>query len=265
VSGEAGDEFDEKTGEQASLETKGEDERRAALARLEAALGAPFENRDLLEEALRHSSYTHERITRDGARLSNNERLEFLGDSVLGLVVAHSLFEAKPDWREGELSRALHALVEGRSLARWALTLGLGPLIQLGRTEQQSGGMDKPSILADAMEAILGAVFLDRGLPAVVALIEKAFGDALAADAPVVRRDPKTEFQESVMAAEGEFPSYRVALDSQVEGDELRFTVDVFVGDRALARGVGRTKRAAERLAAKNALEKWPSQSRAGD
>jgi ribonuclease-3 len=265
VTGESGDDFDGKAGEQASQEASRKAERRAALAELESALGAPFENRDLLEEALRHSSYTHERITRDGVRLSNNERLEFLGDSVLGLVVAHALFDAKPEWREGELSRALHALVEGRSLARLAQTLEIGPLIQLGRTEQQSGGIDKPSILADAMEAILGAIFLDRGLEAVVAFIEKAFGDALAADAPVVRRDPKTEFQECVMAAEGEFPSYRVAVDSQVEGDELRFTVEVFVGDRALARGVGRTKRAAERVAAKNALEKWPSEAQAGD
>ena len=242
-----------------------EADRRAALGKLEAELGAPFENRELLEEALRHSSYSHERVTRDGIVLSNNERLEFLGDSVLGLVVAHSLFEAKPDWREGELSRALHALVEGRSLTRLALRLDLGPMIQLGRTEQQSGGMEKPSILADAMEAIIGAIFLDRGLGAAAAFIEREFGDALTADAPVVRRDPKTEFQESVMAAEGEFPSYRVVEDSQVEGDDMRFTVEVFVRGHALARGMGRTKRAAERLAAKKALEKWPSNSEAGE
>jgi len=232
--------------------------RRALLDRLEVALGAPFLNRELLEEALRHSSYTHECETRNRLPLENNERLEFLGDSVLGLVVAHALYRAKPDWREGELSRALHALVEGRSLTRLAIGLELGSMIQLGRTEQQSGGMEKPSILADAMEAVIGAIFLDRGLEAAVAFIEAAFGDALTADAQAVRRDPKTEFQERVMAVEGEFPSYRVVLDSEVEGDDLRFTVEVFVRDRALARGQGRTKRAAERLAAKEALEDWP-------
>ncbi len=265
MSSESSDEMQRDDGKRASRDANAEAERSVRLDQLEVALGAPFNNRALLEESLRHSSYAHERATRDAVTVSNNERLEFLGDSVLGLVVAHALFRAKPEWREGELSRALHALVEGRSLTRMAQAFELGPLIQLGRTEQQSGGKDKPSILADTMEAIIGAIFLDRGLDAAAALIEKTFGDALTADAPVVRRDPKTEFQECVMAVEGEFPSYRVAADSQIEGDEMRFTVEVFVRDRALARGIGRTKRAAERLAAKNALEAWPSDSQAGD
>ncbi|MFP6656362.1 MAG: ribonuclease III [Myxococcota bacterium] len=235
-----------------------EEDETLGLASLEGRLGAAFKDRDLLREALRHSSYSHERATRDGVMLTNNERLEFLGDSVLGLVVANALFRAKPEWREGELSRALHALVEGRSLARLAASLELGPLIKLGRTEQLSGGPEKPSILADTMEAIIGAMFLDRGLPAAVAFIENAFGESLKADAPMVGRDPKTELQERSMAGEGEFPTYRMVEDSLIEGDEKRFTVEVLVHDRALANGVGRTKRAAERLAAEAALSDWP-------
>ena len=254
-----------------------EDERRAALERFEIALGAPFENPALLEDALRHSSFAHELRQRDevsradktdktdNTKNTNNERLEFLGDAVLGLAVAQALYRAHPDWREGELSRALHSLVEGRSLTRLAQRFELGPLIRLGRTEQQSGGIEKPSILADAMEAVIGAIFLDRGLDAVVHFVELAFGKALEADAPIVERDPKTEFQERVMSVVGEFPSYRVVEDNQVEGDDLRFTVEVQVRGEPLARGIGRTKRAAERLAAQDALADWSADSAAGE
>jgi ribonuclease-3 len=240
-----------------------EAERPAALERFELALGVSFKNPALLEDALRHSSFAHERRQRGDDLLADNERLEFLGDAVLGLAVAQALYRGHPDWREGDLSRALHALVEGRSLTRLAKRLELGPLIRLGRTEQQSGGMEKPSILADGIEAVIGAIFLDRGLEAVVQFVELAFGKALETDAPIVERDPKTEFQERVMSVVGEFPSYRVVEDSQVEGDDQRFTVEVRVRGEALARGIGRTKRAAERLAAEEALTDWPAGSAA--
>ena len=241
----------------------GGEDRADALDRFEGALGYHFSRRELLEDALRHSSYAHELQTRSAAasrsegpaRVEDNERLEFLGDAVVAVVVAHALYRAKPEWREGELTRALHALVEGRSLERLARKLDLGSVLRLGRTEQQSGGREKPTILANAMEAVIGAIFLDGGLEAVERFVDRVFGDALASDAAPVRRDPKTEFQERVMAVEGEFPSYRVIRDSQIEGDEARFTVEVRVGNRALAEGVGRTKRAAERLAAATALE----------
>lgn len=242
-----------------------EDERPVALERFEVALGAAFKNTGLLEDALRHSSFAHENRQRGDTSFANNERLEFLGDAVLGLAVAQALYRAHPDWREGELSRALHSLVEGRSLTRLAQRLELGPLIRLGRTEEQSGGLEKPSILADAMEAVIGAIFLDRGLEAVVHFVELAFGKALEADAPIVERDPKTEFQERVMSVVGEFPTYRVVADSQVEGDDQRFTVEVQVRGEALARGIGRTKRAAERLAAQEALTDWSAESAAGE
>lgn len=234
-----------------------EEERSAVLDRLEAALGYRFETRALLENALRHSSYTHERAAEKDAGVENNERLEFLGDAVLAVAVAHSLYVAKPDWREGDLTRALHALVEGRSLEKLARSFEVGAAIELGRTERQSGGREKPSILENTMEAIVGAIYLDGGLDAVTHFIERSFGESLAADAPPVRRDPKTEFQERVMAIVGEFPAYHVVDDSLVEGDENRFTLEVVVEGRPLARGVGRTKRAGERLAAEAALVQW--------
>ncbi len=224
----------------------------AGLEELEKALGHRFRRRALLENALRHSSYAYEH---EGAR--SNERLEFLGDSVLGLCVAHALYAAKPEWAEGELTRALHALVDGRSLARLARSLELGSLLQLGRTERQSGGQEKNSILADAVEAVIGALYLDAGLQAVDAFVARSFGPALAADAAPVPRDPKTELQERVMASESEFPTYRLVRDSEVEGDDERFRVEVRVAGRRLAEGIGRTKRAAERSAAQAALGSW--------
>ena len=246
---------------------RAEEERSAALDRFEKALGYRFRQRERLENALRHSSYTHELglRMRDGAdRIEDNERLEFLGDAVIAVVVAHALYRSNPDWREGDLTRALHALVEGRSLAKLARSLELGAVLRLGRTERKSGGHEKPTLLANAMEAVIGAIFLDGGLDAVAAFIERVFGAALARDAARVRRDPKTEFQERVMAAEGEFPSYRLILDSGIEGDEARFTVEVRIRDRPIARGIGRTKRAAEREAAAKALAEAEAEAVAG-
>lgn len=234
--------------------------RSEALDRLEVALGYRFTRRARLEHALRHSSYAHERSTPQAGegQAPSNERLEFLGDAVLALVVAHLLYMAKPDWREGDLTRALHALVDGRSLAKLARSFEIGPVIALGRTERHSGGQEKPSILENTMEAIVGAIYLDGGLDAVTAFVERAFAEALAEDATPVRRDPKTEFQERVMAKLREFPAYRVVHDSFIEGDENRFTIEVVVQGQGLACGVGRTKRAGEQRAAATALEHWP-------
>jgi ribonuclease-3 len=248
------------------------DPREDGLARIEANLDYHFRDRSLLEEALRHSSFTHEKSLgktdeesrADEATSRNNERLEFLGDAVLGLVVAHALFRSQPSWREGDLSRARHALVDGRSLEKLARSLDLGSMIRLGRTERQSDGHDKASILENAMEAVIGAIYLDGGIVAAADFVERVFGDALAAGASPVRQDPKSELQERVMAAEGEFPNYRLVSDSEIEGDDARFIVEVRLRDRALARGVGRTKRAGERVAATDALEAWCADHPAG-
>lgn len=233
--------------------------RKAALSTLEEALGHRFEDPSLLETALRHSSYAHEAALTagpDAPALESNERLEFLGDAVLGLVVAQALYAAKPDWREGDLTRSLHAIVEGRSLSRLAERIGVGPVLLLGQTEESSDGRKKPSILENAMEALVGAMYLDAGIAPVEDFVQRYFAEGLAADALRVARDPKTELQETLMAAEGEFPRYRLARDSQVEGDDARFTVEVTFRGEPLAEGVGRTKRTAERRAAKAALEK---------
>jgi len=240
-------------------------DRSRTLDRLEAALDYRFVDRGALEAALRHSSYAHERAldakttdttdTKRGMAAGSNERLEFLGDAVLALVVAEALFGAKPEWREGELTRALHSIVEGGSLTQLARSLDLGSALRLGRTEESSGGHEKPSILEDGMEAVIGAMYLDGGLGVVQRFLRRVFAEALAADAVRVERDPKTELQESLMATVGEFPSYRLVRDSEVEGDDDRFTIEVASLGTVLGQGTGRTKRAAQKGAARAALE----------
>lgn len=222
---------------------------RRDTASLEDALGYRFRDRAGLERALRHSSYAHEQ--RDGP---SNERLEFLGDAVVGLVVANLLFDAHPDWEEGDLTRGLHSLVDQRALAELGRDLDLGRHLLLGRTEIQTAGQTKDSVLADATEAVIAAMFLDGGLLPVVSLARRVFADALAADAPRVRPDPKTDLQERVMSRFGEFPRYELVRDSEVEGDPLRFTVSVLVAGDPWGEGAGRSKRIAERTAAQSAL-----------
>jgi ribonuclease-3 len=242
------------------------------LETLEDALGHRFRDRTLLEKALTHSSYSNEReragVKTDGAASEgpareNNERLEFLGDSVVGMVAADLLYRAHPSWREGELTRALHQLVDRRGLSRLARELDLGVWLRLGRTELRSAGHQKSTILADAMEAVLGALFLDGGLEPVRRFVARAFASALAADAPRVDLDPKTRFQEWVMEGFGVFPSYRDVRDSGVDGDEERFTVEALIRDQPVARGSARSKRIAERRAAEDAYARRDELARA--
>jgi len=220
----------------------------ARLEELEGALGHRFADRRLLEEALQHASYANEH---EGLR--SNDRLEFLGDAVVGLVTAHLLFAENPSWDEGALTRALHLIVDRRGLSDLARRLGVGAHLRLGTTERQSEGHEKDSILADAMEALLGALYLDGGLEPVRRLVEREFAGVL--DAPV-DRDPKTRFQELVMARFGEFPTYALETDTGVEGDEARFTVRAMVRGEAWASGTGRSKRAAEFAAAARAVRR---------
>jgi ribonuclease III len=229
------------------------------LESLEAELGHRFRDRGLLETSLRHSSYAHEQARETQAPAAtgeSNERLEFLGDAVIGMVVAHLLYAAHPGWPEGDLTRALHQLVDRRGLARLARQLGLGAHLQLGRTELRSGGRAKDSILADAMEAVVGAMFLDGGLEPVEAFARRVFDAALAVDAPRVEADPKTRLQEWAMASFGVFPSYRLLHDSEVEGDDSRFRVEVRIDETPCASGSARSKRQAEMQAARAAYER---------
>ena len=218
---------------------------------LEEVLDYKFDSISLLETALRHASYAHETDTGE-----SNERLEFLGDSVLGVVVAHALYEAHPNWSEGDLSLASQNVVDQRSLAKLALELGVGPYLRLGRTERQSAGQTKPGILADAVEAILGALFLDGGLAPVERLLNRVFASALSSDAFPYQRDSKTRFQEWVMARTGAFPIYECTGNSEIEGDELRFTVQVLVGDESWGEGTARSKRRAQQIAATVVVER---------
>jgi ribonuclease III len=221
----------------------------AFRAELEAALGHHFEDATLLRRALTHPSFANESGLRE-----SNERLEFLGDAVLGLVVAHLLYESHPDWTEGELTRARHALVNMRALAGLAREMSLGKHVRLGRSEQRTGGAEKDSILSDLFEALVGAIYLDAGTAPVRALVRARFEVALKAGAPPPERDPKTQLQEWAQAHFRCVPTYHDVADSGVENDEGRFVVEVRVAERALGEGVGRTKRQAEREAAMAAL-----------
>jgi ribonuclease-3 len=216
---------------------------------LEDRLGHVFAEPALLREALTHPSYAHEQGAGDG-----NERLEFLGDAVLGLAVAELLYERYPDWPEGHLSRARAALVNGVALAERARALRLGEHARLGGSERRSGGADKRRILANLFEAVIGALYLDAGLAPVVALVRREFGAAIASGDALRARDPKTRLSEWAHAARRKMPRYRVERDSGVENAEERFEVSVALDDEIFGRGVGRTKQAAEHAAADVAL-----------
>jgi ribonuclease-3 len=216
------------------------------LATLEQRLGHCFSDRELLETALVHASLAGEI---DAGR--GNERLEFLGDAVLDLVVAELLYQRHPEWDEGTLSRARAGLVEKDALAEQARALELGAFVRLGRSELRGGGAEKASILADCFEAVVGALYLDGGLPPVRAFSARAYGDALG-EAP--EADPKTQFQEWANATRREYPRYETHDDTGVDADERRFTVSVSLEGRSWGTGIGRSKRAAEREAARAAL-----------
>lgn len=221
----------------------------AARASLETALGHVFREPALLDAALAHPSYAHER---DGTR--GNERLEFLGDAVLDLAVAQLLYEAHATWSEGDLTRARAALVNTRSLARSARELGIGTHVRLGRTERKTGGSEKERVLANVFEALIAALYLDAGPEPVFALARRLFGDLFVAGSAPLAADPKTRLQEWSHAERGATPRYVSVADTGVENDEERFAVEVRLGGESFGQGRGRTKRAAERAAAEAAL-----------
>jgi ribonuclease-3 len=220
-------------------------------ASLDALLGHVFQDPALLETALTHPSRSYQEGSGRG-----NERLEFLGDAVLGLVVAEFLYEARPAWTEGDLTRARAAVVNSRALAERAHALGIARFARLGRTEERSGGARKDRVLANLFEAVVGALYLDGGLEVVRAFLARALAPDLAAGARVLEPDPKTRFQEWAHVRFQTTPSYRPVTDSGVEDDERRFCVEVVVGEEPWGRGTARTKRAAERAAAEEALRR---------
>jgi len=217
---------------------------------LERALGIKFKQGALREAALTHRSFAFEQ-----GLPTTNERLEFLGDAVLGLVVTDLVYRAFPERSEGELAKLRAAMVNMTTLAEVARELGLGGTVLLGKGEEQSGGRDKASILADALEAVLGAIYVDQGLKPAAALIERLFWPRIAA---YVRgageRDYKTILQELAAQDLGRMPEYRVV--ERGPDHEKEFTATVYVAGRELGRGTGRSKKEAEQRAAREAYER---------
>lgn len=215
---------------------------------LEAALAVTFADRGLLELALTHRSHAFE-----AGGLPTNERMEFLGDAVLGLVVTDLIYRSYPTAPEGRLAKIRAAAVNAHSLADVARGLDIGTHVLLGRGEEQSGGRDKDSILADTLEALVGAVYLDAGMRGAAGLVTRLFYDLLA-EIGTLREslDYKTSLQELTAAALATLPVYQ--LTETGPDHQKRFHATVLVQGEALGSGTGRSKKEAEQRAAAEAF-----------
>jgi ribonuclease III len=219
--------------------------------RLEAKLGYTFKDKQLLETSLVHKSYLNEHRS---SGMSDNERLEFLGDAVLDLAVGHLLMDHLPKLREGELSMTRAQIVNEQALAVVAADLGIGEWLFLGRGEEHTGGRRKPSLLANACEAIIAAVYLDGGYGESFEVVKRLFlPRILGLDAPPGFADFKTRLQEAAQAILGDTPRYVVTGEGGPDHDKF-FEVAVTIGGKVYARSAGRSKREAEHAAAATAL-----------
>ncbi|MDX2204886.1 MAG: ribonuclease III [Hyphomicrobiaceae bacterium] len=217
------------------------------LRDLEARIGYTFKDRALFKKALTHAS-----VRQASAKRRDNERLEFLGDRVLGLAIAEILSETYPSASEGELARHFNRLVRGGTCAEVARALELGPALVLSESEASSGGRDKETILADACEAVLGAVFLEAGYATARDIVREHWGKKLDG-APAAAADAKSALQEWAQGQGLELPAY---IEVAREGPDHapRFTSEVRIKGRKPARGEGASKRAAEQAAAATLL-----------
>lgn len=215
---------------------------------LEGELQVRFTNPGLLQDSLTHRSYAFEH-----GGVTNNERLEFLGDAVLGLVVTDIIFSQFPQLPEGEMAKLRAATVNMGVLADVARELGLGPHLHLGRGEELSGGREKSSILADALEALIGAIYLDRGMDETRRVIGLLFADYIRNHVEQgLVRDYKTNLQERSARRWGNVPEYRIT--STGPDHAKRFEAKVYLGGELLGEGNGRSKKEAEQEAAREAL-----------
>ncbi len=221
-----------------------------ALAQLETALGHSFANTDLLERALTHRSYANEQ--RDGL-CEDNETLEFLGDAVLDLLIGHQLMLRFPELGEGDLSMTRAHMVSEKGLAPVARELGLGAWLRLGKGEQHSGGREKSSLLADALEALVAAVYLDAGFEKAKEVVLRHFEVHIPSQ-PGQRTDYKTRLQELVQREHKTTPHYEVVGESGPDHQKL-FEVAVVVAGKEQSRATGLSKKAAEQAAAALAIE----------
>lgn len=225
------------------------------LAPLQNRLGYTFGDPSLLQKALTHPSFLQDHPE----QTESNQRLEFLGDAVLQLVLSEVLFHAFPEAREGELSKNRSALSQGKFLHTLALELGIDHNLYLGQSEEQTGGRTRPSILEDALEAILGAIYLDSDLPTArahllrwIGPIESRLQDAGGA------QNPKGKLQELVQAQHGNHALRYESLHASGEDHAREYESTVYVLDKALGSGRGSSKKAAEEAAAIAALAQWP-------
>lgn len=221
------------------------------LAELEGVIGYKFKNKEYLNEALRHSSYVNERRT---AHLSCSERLEFLGDSVLSVIVSEFLFKKFSETEEGGLSSMRREIVDSESLAGFAKSINLGEYLLLGNGEEQSGGRNRQSNLEDAFEALIAAIYLDGGrdaseafvMPFVLATVEKRAKTNKVSD-------PKSRLQEIVQRGGGESPKYVITAESGPDHNK-HFECNVLVENNVMGSGEGASKKEAEKAAAEQAL-----------
>ncbi len=227
-------------------------EQQDPVAALERRLGVGLRDRATALAALTHKSWVNEHRAEAG---SDNERLEFLGDAVIDLAVSHRLMERFPGAREGELSKMRAAVVDEQGLAALARALDLGPLLRLGRGEELTGGRRKASLLADAMEAVVAAVYRDGGLEAVLGLVDRFLEEAFArASAGTLDRDWKTQLQELAQSRVRATPRYRVAAEHGPDHAKV-FEVELELRGEVLGTGQGKSKKDAEQAAARAAMD----------
>lgn len=222
----------------------------------EAALTVKFNDQNVLALALTHQSYVNEHPPeqKSGSYVGSNERLEFLGDSIVGMVIADRLFTGAPELPEGDLTVRRSQVVRKETLALVARTIGLGQWLVMGKGEATAGGADRSSNLADAFEAIVGAVYVDRGSRQARSFVNRWLGEhvdeALRAE---TRKDPKSLLQEHLQANGRKPPEYHLVSESGLPGD-IVFTMEVLIGSEPVASGSGSRKIDAEREAASKAL-----------
>jgi len=223
-------------------------------AEFERALAYKFRDRDLLARALTHKSYANERRETSS---SHNERLEFLGDTVLGFIIGELIYRSFPNLQEGALSKIKAHLVSAATLASKGRALGIGRYLRMGAGEARSGGAEKLSLLADGFEAVIAAIYLDGGLSAAEAFLRRVFGpDVTGIDiGDLSFQDYKTALQETAQALGLPLPEYRI-VDEYGPDHEKIFVIQVFWDGEAFAYGRGSSKREAQRKAAKEALKR---------
>jgi len=226
-------------------------ERLDALSALQHEISYQFRDRDLLDLALTHRSYANEK---PGGSSQDNERLEFLGDSVLNVIISHLIMERFPHWREGEMTRLRAILVNEKSLARISKKLGINQYLLLGRGEALRGGSEKNSLISDAYEALIAAIYLDGGFDKAFKVVEKHF-EPLLDQGLGDDGDFKTKVQQICQSRYGCLPRYRLSELKGPQHDKT-FGAEILIGGQPYGYGIGKTKKEAQQKAAREALER---------